>query len=150
MDEYKDSLLRTQGFSETYAGLGLPVPLLIPGNPNLEKTLAKKITAQRITALFCYNDETAVRCLHILKNHGISIPADISILGFDDTVLASTVEPALCSIAHPKQDMGKLAAQALLDLIHKKTLWPFVYIFEPRLIKRNSCSRLKNTEGNAD
>jgi GntR family transcriptional regulator of arabinose operon len=140
IDQVKDSFLRCQGFSETIAKLGLPPPLLFPYGPNPEKTLVKELKTNNITALFCYNDEVAVRCLRILKDSGIAVPSDISVLSFDDTILASTVEPALSCIAHPKQKMGNLAAQTLLDLINKKTAWPVGHIFEPRLIKRDSCT----------
>jgi GntR family transcriptional regulator of arabinose operon len=148
IDQYRDSLQRREGFTDTCDLLKLPPPLLISwgtgrytgrGDTGREKNLAKKLKSEGITALFCYNDELAVRCLRILKTEGIAVPGDISVLGFDDTVLAATVEPALTTIAHPKQIMGKLAAQALLDMMNKKTPWPFVRVFKPRLIKRASC-----------
>jgi GntR family transcriptional regulator of arabinose operon len=144
MDQYRDSLQRRDGFMETCAFLGLPPPLLIPWNTNTERTLVKRLKSREITALFCYNDEVAVQCLRVLKNRGMIVPDDISVLGFDDTVLAATVEPGLTTIAHPKQIIGKLAAQALLDLMNKKNLWPFVRVFKPRLIKRASCKQIKN------
>jgi GntR family transcriptional regulator of arabinose operon len=144
MDHYRDSLQRRDGFTETCVLLGLPPPLLISWSTNIERTLVKKLKSMGITALFCYNDEVAVQCLRILKNDGIAVPDDISVLGFDDTILAATVEPGLTTIAHPKQIIGKLAAQALLDIMNKKILWPFVRVFKPRLVKRVSCRQIKN------
>jgi GntR family transcriptional regulator of arabinose operon len=143
MDQYCDSLQRRDGFTNTCALLGIPPPLLISWTTSLEKTLVRKLKSGEITALFCYNDEVAVQCLRILKNGGMVVPDDISVLGFDDTVLAVTVEPSLATIAHPKQIIGKLAAQVLLDLMDKKIPWPFVRVFKPRLIKRASCGPVK-------
>jgi GntR family transcriptional regulator of arabinose operon len=141
MDQYKDSLQRSRGFSETCGSLKLSPPLFIPYNQHCLKELAAAIKARKITALFCYNDELAVEVLKKLKERGFRIPADISILGFDDSVLATTAEPALTSIAHPKQLMGELAARTLLNIINKKCPWPFERFFAPKLVKRNSCSQ---------
>jgi GntR family transcriptional regulator of arabinose operon len=141
MDQYKDSLLRQQGFTEKCAALGLEKPLLIPCGPDLEAHLVKKVYGSQISALFCYNDEVALESMHYIKKAGIRIPDEISIIGFDDTVLASAVEPSLTSIAHPKQVLGEMAARALLDLIHQKRPWPYINIFEPQLVKRNSCGK---------
>ncbi|MDR1655774.1 MAG: substrate-binding domain-containing protein [Treponema sp.] len=145
--QYRDSLYRKDGFSEACASLGVPPPLFIPYDQKQIKNLAAVLKSGGVTALFCYNDELAVEVLRVLKDSGIKVPGGISVLGFDDSVLASTVEPALTSIAHPKQLMGDLAAKALLDLINKKTLWPFVHYFAPKLVKRESCARLS---GKAD
>jgi GntR family transcriptional regulator of arabinose operon len=140
MDQYRDSLQRREGFTETWAHLKLPPPLLISWSTGLEKTLVNKLKAGGISALFCYNDEVAVRCLRILKGGGMTVPDDVSVLGFDDTVLAATVEPGLTTIAHPKQILGKLAAQAVLGLMDAPLGGdPFIHIFKPRLIKRASC-----------
>jgi GntR family transcriptional regulator of arabinose operon len=143
MEQYKDSRLRQEGFTDTLAALGLEKPLLIPYTEEPGQPLIKELSRSGVTAIFCYNDEVAVECLRHLKNAGIQVPKDYSVIGFDDSILASTVEPSLTSIAHPKQLMGELAARTLLDLINKKTTWPFVKVFEPKLIKRESCSRPK-------
>jgi GntR family transcriptional regulator of arabinose operon len=140
MDQYKDSLLRQRGFESECAGLGLEKPLLIPYGPKLGRQLAKKLRNSRISALFCYNDEVALECMRCLKDAGIRIPEELSVIGFDDTVLASAMEPSLTSIAHPKQILGETAALALLELIHQERTWPYINIFEPALVKRNSCA----------
>jgi GntR family transcriptional regulator of arabinose operon len=144
MDQYKDSLLRQRGFIEKCTALGLKKPLLLPYGPDLKTHLAGKLRGSQISALFCYNDEVALDCMHCIKKAGIHIPDEVSIIGFDDTVLAAAVEPSLTSVAHPKQILGETAARALLELIHQKRPWPYITIFEPQLVKRNSCGIKKD------
>jgi len=84
----------------------------------------------------------AIECMGILADNNIKIPQDISIIGFDDSILSSNSTPPLTTIAHPKQIMGESAARALLDLINKKRQWPYVNIYDPKLIERESCMKL--------
>jgi DNA-binding LacI/PurR family transcriptional regulator len=69
------------------------------------------------TAVFCYNDMTAIGALKTLWAHGLRVPDDISIVGFDDLPLASYVRPPLTTVRQPKREMGRLATQVLLKLI---------------------------------
>ena len=69
-----------------------------------------------VTALFCYNDMTAIGALHELKRCQRRIPEDISIVGFDDIAFASYVDPPLTTIQQPKDDLGRQAMHMLLDI----------------------------------
>jgi DNA-binding LacI/PurR family transcriptional regulator len=71
-----------------------------------------------VTAIFCANDMIAVGVLTICQERGIAIPQRLSIVGFDDIRMASYVMPALTTICQPKVEMGRLATQVLLDLLH--------------------------------
>jgi DNA-binding LacI/PurR family transcriptional regulator len=72
---------------------------------------------ERPTAVFCYNDMTAIGALKALRACGLSVPGDISLAGFDDLPLASWVEPPLTTVRQPKHEMGRLAMQVLLKLL---------------------------------
>jgi DNA-binding LacI/PurR family transcriptional regulator len=71
------------------------------------------------TAIFCYNDLSAIGALSGLRAHGLQVPQDISIIGFDDLAIASYVDPPLTTIRQPKQLMGRMAMEILLDLFEK-------------------------------
>jgi LacI family transcriptional regulator len=72
----------------------------------------------------------------------LTIPGDISVIGFDDIGLASEVNPTLSTIHVPKRTMGMLAVQQLLKIIKGKES-PFRKILVPtRLIKRDSTARV--------
>lgn len=69
------------------------------------------------TAVFCYNDATAIGALAALKRRGQRVPDDISLIGFDDIAFASYVDPPLTTIHQAKDEMGRLAMRMLLDLL---------------------------------
>ncbi|HEU4323544.1 MAG TPA: LacI family DNA-binding transcriptional regulator [Roseiflexaceae bacterium] len=67
------------------------------------------------TALFCANDHTAVGAIKALAERGLRVPADISVVGFDDIELAEHLTPALSTVRVDKETMGRVAVQCLLD-----------------------------------
>lgn len=69
------------------------------------------------TAVFCYNDIMAIGALRAAHEHGLRIPQDISISGFDDIIESSFTFPALTTVRQPKFDMGRQGMELLLRLI---------------------------------
>lgn len=69
------------------------------------------------TALICYNDQIAIRMLELLREEGIKIPEDCSVVGFDNSELAQQGEIKLTTVAHPKEELGRKAASGLLSLM---------------------------------
>ncbi|MBI4902076.1 MAG: LacI family DNA-binding transcriptional regulator [Acidobacteria bacterium] len=84
------------------------------GRLAMEKLLAHR---RRPTAVFCYNDMTAIGALKAIRARGLRVPADISLVGFDDLPLSLFVDPPLTTVHQPKQEMGRMAMQALLKLM---------------------------------
>ena len=68
------------------------------------------------TGVFCYNDMTALGALHTIHSHGLRVPDDISVVGFDDISFASFSNPPLTTIRQPREQMGRRAVEILLDL----------------------------------
>jgi len=75
----------------------------------------------RPTAVFCGNDVLAVGALCCARNLGIDIPAEVSVIGFDDIELAQVSYPALTTVHVPHREMGRRAALALVNLVKKGT-----------------------------
>jgi GntR family transcriptional regulator of arabinose operon len=75
----------------------------------------------RPTAFVGYNDELAVQLLEAVRQTGMSVPQDVSIIGFDDSSLATATEVKLTTLTHPKTDLGTQAAELLIDLIEGKS-----------------------------
>jgi LacI family transcriptional regulator len=73
------------------------------------------------TAIFAYNDIMAIGALRAAHEHGLQVPQDFSIVGFDDIPQAAFACPALTTVSQPKFDMGRRGADLLLDLIAGKT-----------------------------
>lgn len=68
------------------------------------------------TAVFCYNDMSALGGLRAIHSHGWRVPDDISVVGFDDLFIASYTSPALTTISQPMGQMGRMAMEILINL----------------------------------
>ena len=73
------------------------------------------------TAYFADNDIVAVGCMRALRERGVRVPEDVSIIGFDDMLLEEDISPTLTTMAVPKRPMGELAVSRLNDLIKGET-----------------------------
>lgn len=90
------------------------------------------------TAVFCYNDMTAIGALRALKQRGIRVPQDISLVGFDNILFAMYVDPPLTTIAQPMFEMGQSAMQMALTLIKDPRAPIEDMIIQGKLIVRES------------
>jgi DNA-binding LacI/PurR family transcriptional regulator len=88
------------------------------GLPAMEKLLA---LPQPPTAVFCYNDMSALGALRAIRARGLSVPGDVSLVGFDDLFIASYTQPMLTTIRQPKRQMGRMAMEILLKLFAGST-----------------------------
>ena len=70
------------------------------------------------TAVFCYNDLTAVGAMRAARESGVEIPERLSIVGMDDLFLAAYTDPPLTTVHQPKHEMGSLATEILMDLLN--------------------------------
>lgn len=104
--------------------------------------LAEKVLqVPGVSAVFAFNDLMAYGVMRGLKAHGVRIPEDISLVGFDDIEFSSMLETPLTTVCQPTKEIGRLAAQRLLKEIEKKSLGPSHHIIlEPSLIIRSSTS----------
>ena len=75
------------------------------------------LLAEPPTAVFCYNDREAIGAMRAVREHGLRVPRDISIAGFDDLYLSSYTDPPLTTVWQPKRELGLIAAENLLQLI---------------------------------
>ena len=81
-------------------------------------------TDVRPTAIFCFNDRTAMGLYRAARHRGLSVPRDLSIVGFDDQeYIASELDPPLTTMRLPHAEMGRLAIEAALDLDTEYVEW---------------------------
>ena len=92
------------------------------------------------TALLCYNDVAAIGAIRALMNHGLHVPTDISVVGFDDIQSAAYHNPSLTTIRQPLYSMGSTAARILLQRIRGQATFPDFVPIQPELIVRESSS----------
>src|SRR5215213_11669027 len=101
-------------------------------------------TGEKFTAVFAFNDISAIGAIRALEEMGLRVPADVSVLGFDDIYAAAFHNPALTTIRQPLFEMGSLAAETLLGRLadgHDASI-PEVLSVEPTLVVRNSTARV--------
>lgn len=93
------------------------------------------------TAIFSSNDDMALAAIEIFKKHGVRIPEDISIIGFDDIFIASQLKPALTTVRVPIHDMARKAVISLVDSIEKGSGKFRTYSFATELMIRETCAK---------
>jgi len=113
-----------------------PTPML--GYPFTKQLLARK---KPFTALFAYNDISAIGAIRALQEQGLSVPHDVSVIGFDDIPGAAFHTPSLTTVRQPLNRMGHVAAQTLLDRIEGKKEYLADIAIEPELATRESTAK---------
>jgi len=93
------------------------------------------------TAIMCMNDEMAIGAIQSFKAHGLRIPEDISITGFDNIDYSSYCDPPLTTIAQPSEEMGKIAVESLIRLIEGEQLTREEHVLDYEFIARKSTSQ---------
>lgn len=133
---------RWQGFAEGMETYGLDTSMVVDtewtvqGGYNAALSLLK--SHPTITALVCSNDYCAYGALMASRELGYAVPADISILAFDDGPLAKYSHPGLTTIKQPFKKLGEIAAQQLLETIHNETTIKASVLLQSQLVIRDS------------
>ena len=99
------------------------------------------------TAIFASNDCMAMGVIDAIRDHGLKIPDDISVIGFDDIPQASLVRPALTTVQQPLEQMGRLATQMLLEILTNTDSKPHRIELPTQLMIRDSTAKPKSSPG---
>jgi len=94
------------------------------------------------TAIFAASDEIALGVMEEARRRGIRVPQDLSIVGFDDTFLATRATPPLTTVAQPLVEMGQLAVRSLAQVIASDRVGTSHIELATRLVVRGSTARL--------
>jgi DNA-binding LacI/PurR family transcriptional regulator len=142
-----DSEVRWNSICEVAAKLGVRVRqelvIELKGDdptPNLGYPFAKQLLERKqpFTALFAYNDISAIGSVCAFQEAGLRVPEDISVVGFDDIQSAAYVSPPLTTVRQPLLKMGEVAARTLLDRIEGRMKYVPEIAIEPELAVRRS------------
>jgi LacI family transcriptional regulator len=144
-----DTEVRWASIRDAAAALGVPVdPALVAqlvGNDPSESPgyVAGKAlvgTGAPFTAVFAFNDVSAIGAIRALRDAGLRVPEDVSVVGFDDTFGASFHSPPLTTIRQPLRQMGQIAAECVLRRVAggPSAEYPAEVEVEPELVVRQS------------
>lgn len=155
-----DSEFRWQGIENAARGLGIKVdPAMVvridaaawsmktgqhPMAPEIGyKPMSALLEKTRdFTAVFCFNDISAIGAIRALKDAGLRVPEDVSVVGFDDILSAAYATPSLTTVRQPLAEMGKRGAQVLLQRIaDREKEFPPEIVVAPELVVRESTGR---------
>ncbi len=145
---------RWEGFVEALKNAHLPVlsQCIEPG----QFTYASgRRAAERIlnghgrpTAIFAANDDMAAAAVAVAHQRGLDVPRDLSIVGFDDTALATTMWPELTTVHQPVADMARAAVELLVDQVRLaragEAAVPVTRVLDHRLVLRDSAAAPRN------
>ena len=115
--------------------------------PQVGYPFAKQLLHRKVpfTALFAYNDISALGAIRAFQEAGLRVPQDISVVGFDDIQGAAYSNPTLTTVRQPLSDMGRLAAQILLERIEGTKEYQAEIPIEPELVVRQSTAAAPKT-----
>jgi LacI family transcriptional regulator len=99
---------------------------------------AKLLKGYAPTAILAANDLTAIGVLHCAYDGGLRVPEDLSVVGFDDILIAQFTQPALTTVAVPRTEIGKMAFQALWAMISDPSAAGIEYRIGTQLVIRQS------------
>ena len=146
--EHPDARERLRGYRAALTGAGIRFDsrLVAPG-AFLEASGAMAVdqliqSKRRFTAIFAANDQMAIGASLALQRRSLRVPADVSIVGFDDLPAAMYAMPPLSTVRQPAFEIGQLAAVCMLQLIAGET--PSAEVPPPVLVARESARRLSS------
>lgn len=147
-----DTEVRWKAIVETANRIGLPISSKLVGqieenspSPHLGYRVTQRLlaTGEPFTALFAFNDISAMGAIRALYECGRSVPDDVSVIGFDDIESASYQTRSLTTVRQPLKEMGRLAAENVLRRAQSadgKDPGPTEIIVVPELVERETTS----------
>jgi LacI family transcriptional regulator len=143
-----DGQLRLEGYKRALDEFGLEYDnqAVVEGNyeessgrDGMEQLLQRDIA---FTGLVCANDVMAAGAIAIAREHGIKIPDDLSVIGFDNVFFTRYMHPKLSTIDYPINVMGQMAARCVLRDVYGQPDQDIQLRFMPELVRRDSISAL--------
>ena len=143
-ENFKSTQARREGFLEAMQQYNVTVreEYRVHGNYDVESgyaAMARLLTLDRKpTAVFCCNDEMALGAIKAINEKQLSVPGDISVVGFDDQLFSAFVTPALTTVRRPIEEISREGAAKLLTFIENKQVEKETIFIRTELIIRDS------------
>jgi LacI family transcriptional regulator len=105
----------------------------------IDRLLASGGAEKLPRAIACANDQTALGVVYALRQHGLDVPGDVAVTGFDDIPVARHLRPQLTTVRQPIQELGATAFEVLYSMINDAGHAPRDIVLPTRLVPRESC-----------
>lgn len=144
----KSNPYRLQGYQRALQKAGIAPDRALIVDSHLEdhaergRASLKRLLAARVTAVFCYNDMIALGLLSACSQHGLLVPDDLSVVGFDNISISAYTIPPLTTIHQPRFKLGQLAMRMMLELINGQM--PHNQLLSADLIIRESTAPIRS------
>ncbi len=141
---------RRKGFLSalTEAGITPDEDLIIEGDWSYqsgEQAVEKLLRRQKaFSAIFAQNDRMAMGAIKALRNRGLRVPEDISIIGYDDIAIAKYYVPPLSTVRQPIEQIGEIAVESIIRAIEERRERQEEVVLKTEIIERQSCIDIKN------
>jgi LacI family transcriptional regulator len=138
-----DAMARHQGYRAALeaAGVAYDPDLVVPGKyfelSGLEAVQRLLQGDKPFSAVFASNDQMALGACMGLQRHGLRVPQDVSVIGFDDLPASEFSNPPLSTVHQPVERLGRLAAAAMLSMLSGEL--PDMVLPPPRFVQRETC-----------
>lgn len=143
----EDSNQRLEGYIKALkeADIQYDEGIIEEGNYHMETGIfaVDKLINKNFTAIFAFNDMMAYGVYKGLKAHGVSVPGDISIVGYDDIFVSEILEVPLTTIHQPVERMGAAATRHLIETIENRVKNEHIPTYSPKLVIRSSTAEYK-------
>lgn len=131
------------------ADLRVTSDLTVQGGYQAMQALLALPARERPDAVFACNDLSAMGALCAIHEKGLTVPGDISVMGYDDIEYAAFMSPPLTTIRQPAFELGNRAAKVLIEHLKSGTKAPQTMLLQPELMERSSVGPSKRSKGRA-
>jgi DNA-binding LacI/PurR family transcriptional regulator len=152
-EDHVPSRRKVAGFTEHADRSGAGVAPVEHALFSLEggQAATSRILRHGVTGIICGSDVLALGAIRAVRRAGLSVPADVSVVGFDDSAWLNCTDPPLTTIRQPIESMGKAAVALLVNQMESVAVYPEELLFEPELVVRGStgAAPLRSPQGAA-
>ena len=139
-EDHMPSRRKLAAFQDHVARAGFAVAPVEHALFSLEggQAAATRMLREGVTGIICGSDVLALGAIRAVRRAGLSVPSDVSVVGFDDSGWLNCTDPPLTTVRQPIESMGKAAVALLVNQMEAVVAHPEELLFEPELVVRGS------------